>query len=135
MEIDKMIDDIQCEINALEAKKWTLINNYAIANGAKLFEEVLNCYNSCGKGFVQGDYYAPSRYYSEIPGVKNIRLTKAGWRREMLKDCDYVCEIKIVDKRGLHLANYWENQGVVQVADIKCRFVTVISDKYTTDCH
>lgn len=44
------------------------------SNYAKFEEEVRNLIDCVGKGFTGGDYYAPRRYYSEIPGVKNIRF-------------------------------------------------------------
>lgn len=38
-------------------------------------EETLNLLEEVGEGFVAKDYYSNNRYYSKIPGVKNIRFT------------------------------------------------------------
>jgi hypothetical protein len=43
-------------------------------NRPTLISEILNLWNGVGEGYVEGDSYAPNRYYSKIPGVKNIRL-------------------------------------------------------------
>lgn len=57
---------IEARIYAIEALKFN-------KNTERLYEEIFNFLDGCGKGYVPGDYYAPDRYYSNIPGVKNIR--------------------------------------------------------------
>ena len=42
-------------------------------NAPTLISEILNLWNGCGEGYVEKDWKAESRYYSKIPGVKNIR--------------------------------------------------------------
>lgn len=61
-EIDYLVGICSFERN--EAKE----NNRSI-----LVTEILNLWNGVGDGYIDGDYYAPNRYYSKIPGVKNIR--------------------------------------------------------------
>ena len=48
----------------------------SFAHPVKDTEEVKNLIDGVGEGFVEGDYYAPDRYYSKIPGVKNIRIKR-----------------------------------------------------------
>lgn len=43
-------------------------------NRPTLITEILNLWNGVGEGYIEGDYYANNRYYSKIPGVKNIRI-------------------------------------------------------------
>lgn len=37
--------------------------------------EVNNFLDGVGEGYTPGDYYAPTRYYSTLHGVKNIRIS------------------------------------------------------------
>lgn len=60
--------------NRLEAEIEAFYNEKADKNAIILVEEVKNLLDGVGEGFVEGDYYAPDRYYSKIPGVKNIRI-------------------------------------------------------------
>lgn len=45
------------------------------ANTDLFREEIMNLIDGVGSGYTEGDYYAPTRYYSDIRGVKNIRFT------------------------------------------------------------
>lgn len=60
--------------NKLEAEIEAFFQAKADKNSIILIEEVKNLLDGVGEGFVEGDYYAPDRYYSKIPGVKNIRI-------------------------------------------------------------
>ena len=62
--------------NKLETQIEAFFQKEADKNSIILVEEVKNLLDGVGEGFVEGDYYANSRYYSRIHGVKNIR--KAG---------------------------------------------------------
>jgi len=62
--------------NKLEAEIEAFFNQVSDKNSIILVEEVKNLIDRVGEGFVQGDYYAPDRYYSRIPGVKNIRIRR-----------------------------------------------------------
>ena len=62
--------------NKLEAEIEAFFNEKADKNSIILVEEVKNLLDGVGDGFVEGDYYAPDRYYSRIPGVKNIRIRR-----------------------------------------------------------
>lgn len=87
------INRLQGELAAIEAAK--------ISENLPLFtEEVLNLCDCVGKGFRSGNYYAPDRFYSEIPGVKNIRFESAG-----------AILVKLYDKRGYDLPETIEVRG------------------------
>jgi len=62
--------------NKLETEIEDFYNEKADKNSIILVEEVKNLLDGVGEGFVEGDYYAPNRYYSKIPGVKNIRIRR-----------------------------------------------------------
>ena len=64
-------NEIDAEIAAIE-------NNMVAENGVVLIKEVLNLLAGVGDGYVAGDDYAPERYYSQIKGVKNIRIIDGG---------------------------------------------------------
>lgn len=66
------VEQIQKQINALEAKKYAIEKSIRDKNEIKLIEEVMNLID--GIGITEGDYYACTRYYSEIEGIKNIRF-------------------------------------------------------------
>ena len=59
--------------NEIEARIMELHQDFISTNSRQFFIEVLNLINGVGDRFVAGDYYAPDRYYSQIPGIKNIR--------------------------------------------------------------
>ncbi|SHJ06363.1 hypothetical protein SAMN05443429_108100 [Cruoricaptor ignavus] len=61
--------------NEIEAEIFKLEKKLKDENLPILYKEICNLLDGCGKGYVSGDYYAQSRYYSDIPGVKNIRLS------------------------------------------------------------
>ncbi len=60
--------------NKIEAQIWAIEKGITIKNEVILYEEISNLIDGVGEGFVPEDYYANSRYYSSIPGVKNIRF-------------------------------------------------------------
>jgi len=62
--------------NKLEAEIEAFFQKETDKNTIILVEEVKNLIDGVGEGFVEGDYYAPDRYYSRIPGVKNIRIRR-----------------------------------------------------------
>lgn len=64
--------------NKLEAEIEAFFQRETDKNSIILVEEVKNLLDGVGEGFVEGDYYAPDRYYSKTPGVKNIRI-RAGF--------------------------------------------------------
>ena len=70
------INEMTALINNLEAEIEAFFNEKADKNSIILVEEVKNLLDGVGEGFVEGDYYAPDRYYSKIPGVKNIRIRR-----------------------------------------------------------
>lgn len=61
------------ELNAFIEEKE---NETRSKNEILLRKEICNLMDGVGEGFKEGDYYAPNRYYSSIPGVKNIRLSR-----------------------------------------------------------
>ena len=62
--------------NKLQAEIEAFFQKVADKNTIILVEDVKNLIDGVGYGFVEGDYYAPDRYYSKIPGVKNIRIRR-----------------------------------------------------------
>jgi len=62
--------------NKLETEIEAFFEKVADKNTIILVEEVKNLIDGVGEGFVEGDYYAPDRYYSRIQGVKNIRILR-----------------------------------------------------------
>lgn len=61
-------------INSAWAEIEAIRNNITDSNVTILKREIMNLLDGVGRGYVEGDYYAPSRYYSDIVGVKNIRI-------------------------------------------------------------
>jgi hypothetical protein len=70
---ERSVSDITEEINYLRGICSFLSNETKENNRSILVTEILNLWNGVGDGYVEGDYYASNRYYSKIPGVKNIR--------------------------------------------------------------
>lgn len=67
------INQLKAEINRLKAEITCREAGLENKNTPILMEEVRNLLQGVGEGFIAGNYYAPSRYYSRIEGVKNIR--------------------------------------------------------------
>lgn len=65
-------------INSAYAEIEAIRNNITDSNVTILKREIMNLLDGVGAGYVEGDYYSPSRYYSDIVGVKNIRITNPG---------------------------------------------------------
>lgn len=70
----KTVNEMKAELNRLTAKIVAVEKNITSDNEVILMEEALNLFHGVGEGFRAKDYYAPDRYYSRIPGVKNIRF-------------------------------------------------------------
>ena len=77
----------------IEARIMELHQDFITCNSRQFFIEVLNLINGVGCGFVTGDYYAPDRYYSQIPGIKNIRIY------------DNEIVVKVISPRGKLIPN------------------------------
>lgn len=69
----KNVNELIALRNRIEARIYAIETFRFNKNSERLYEEIKNLFDGCGKGFVPGDDYAPDRYYSNIPGVKNIR--------------------------------------------------------------
>jgi hypothetical protein len=69
----KTVVEIQSEINNLIAQKWAIEKAMADANSVILVKEILDL--ESGIGITEEDYYAGTRLYSNIEGVKNIRFS------------------------------------------------------------
>lgn len=70
------MNSLMAQKNAIEAQIIALQDQLVCENATAFVEEVLNLLSGVGDGYVAGDYYAPNRYYSQIKGVKNIRMTR-----------------------------------------------------------
>lgn len=70
--MENTVKELKKQINNLEAKIFEIENNIKNNNSIILYEEVCNLID--GIDITEGDYYAPTRLYSKIPGVKNIRF-------------------------------------------------------------
>lgn len=96
---DELIDEINYLKGLVAAKENSIIHeNYPI-----LASEILNLRSGVGSGYVEGDWKAPSRYYSIIPGVKNIR-----WGNS-----ENEIEVKITSPRGNLIPEKLEVDGMV----------------------
>ena len=71
------VNEMKARVNELQAQIWACEKKIGSENARILYQEILNLLNGVGDGYVEGDYYAPSRYYSSIEGVKNIRIREA----------------------------------------------------------
>lgn len=91
--------------NKIEAELAKRELDQTTKNIKPLIEAVSNLLDGVGKGYVEGDYYASTRYYlyDSIEGVKNIRL----------RSYEPTIEVKIYDKRGYQLPEQIEVRGVV----------------------
>jgi len=76
--IMNIVNSLKSKINKLQGEIAAIESKQTSTNLKMLVEEVLNLRDGVGEGFVDGDHYAPSRYYSSIPGVKNIRFDSDG---------------------------------------------------------
>ena len=85
--------------NQIEAEILSLEKGLVDANYKTFVGEVLNLLDGVGVGFVGGDYYAPSRYYSGICGIKNIRLNAEGIQVKVDSPAGYLVP-KQVEVRG-----------------------------------
>jgi len=81
----KTAHELQLEINKLQSQIDAIEHQYVGSRVPKLIEEVYNLLTGVGSGFVEGDYYADTRYYSELPGIKNIRM---GFENELIVKVD-----------------------------------------------
>lgn len=107
-------------INSAEAEIIAIENGITDANTTILRREVMNLLDGVGRGYIEGDYYAPSRYYSDIIGVKNIRINSYHW-----KD-DEVC-VKLLSPIGRNIPTS------ITVRGKNYRVVTCNSDRYSEE--
>ena len=70
----RQVNILMQRLNEIEAAITAVENNITADNAVVFVKEVLNLLSGVGDGFVSRDYYAPDRYYSQIKGVKNIRI-------------------------------------------------------------
>lgn len=97
------VNELQAQINALEAKKQSIIDRLTSENEVILHEEILNLIDCVGEGFVPGDCYAGDRYYSKIEGVKNIRFCNV---------CEFI-NVKVESQSGYLLPDKINVRGKV----------------------
>lgn len=109
----RTVNEMKEKINRLQAEIFGVENGIENSNVIKLMEEISNLIDGVGEGYVGGDYFAPSRYYSGIQGVKNVRMGEEG-----------TIEAKIVSPAG------WLLPEEVVVKGIAFRVVIYKSSKY-----
>lgn len=109
-------------INSAEAEIISIKNGIVNNNETILRREIMNLLDGVGRGYVLGDYYAPDRYYSDISGVKNIRLI----RRNQLYKADTVF-VKVLSPIGENLPSTIEVRG--EVWDV----IFIKSDRYKNE--
>lgn len=109
----KKVNELKSEINRLQAEVYCIENGIEDSNTIKLVAEVSNLIDGVGEGYIEGDYFAPSRYYSEMQGVKNIRMGEEG-----------VVEVKITSPAGLLLPKE------VVIKGVALRVIIFRSSKY-----
>lgn len=78
------IQKLRAQINALKGQIASLKSEAENKWMARLVEEIHNLMDEVGDGFVLEDDYTTSRYYSAIPGVKNIRITENEFGKEII---------------------------------------------------
>ena len=79
-ELISKANELMARVQAIEKK--ITDKNYQI-----FIKEVRNLLNGVGEGYIAEDYYSSDRYYSDIEGVKNIRLLapeKEGYEAEIM---------------------------------------------------
>lgn len=103
--------ELKTRINALEAELRCIEKGIKDRNARLLMEETLNLLDGVGDGFRMEDYYAPTRYYSRIPGVKNIRVVECNPLRTE-KFPPYL-EVKVTSPKGELLPREIEVRGQV----------------------
>lgn len=97
--VNGLIEEINYLKGLVAAKEKSIIHeNYPL-----LASEILNLRNGVGSGYVEGDWKAPSRYYSSIPGVKNIRIGNG----------ENEIEVKITSPKGSLIPEKLEVDGMV----------------------
>lgn len=60
--------------NTIDAEIIAIEQEIKDINTKVLINECLNLFDGIGKNFIAKDRYSDNRYYSEIKGIKNIRL-------------------------------------------------------------
>ena len=104
-------EELKRKINALEAELQCIQNGIREENTRVLLEEVLNLLDGVGDGFRMEDYYASTRYYSRIPGVKNIRIVECNPRQT--QTFPPYLEVKVLSPKGELLPRQIEVRGQV----------------------
>ena len=91
----RKVKELIAQRNKIEAEIISLEKGLTDKNYPLFVEEVLNLLDGVGVGFVGGDYYAPSRYYSGICGIKNIRIDSLGIKVKVDSPAGYLVPDKI----------------------------------------
>lgn len=101
------------KLEKLTERRYNLINKInCIENEIKktnkriLLKESKNLLNKEGEGFIEGDYYAEDRYYSEIIGVKNIRFCESNLEVKLDDDVKKFLPKKVKIDRGDFIDTY-----------------------------
>lgn len=117
---------IQEKINALEAEKFMMLEKLTDEIFLKLLTEIANLDTGCGSGYTPEDYYAGTRYYSDIDGIKNLRFVgngnDTGAGRDLL--------IKVTSRKGYDIVAHIQEYHNIPNVD---RVLICKSDKYVDE--
>ena len=113
----KNVNTLLAKRNRIEAEIISLEKGLVEANHQLFVEEVLNLFDCVGEGFVESDYYAPSRYYSNIRGVKNIRLNALGIQVKVTSPAGYLLPEKIEVHGEVYPVHFVKASSFSEVVD------------------
>lgn len=68
------VNNLISQRNAIEAEIASIELGIMDSNTKDLIYEALCFMDKVGDGYISADYYASARYYSRIPGVKNLGI-------------------------------------------------------------
>lgn len=76
MRVNELVNELMEKRNKIDAEIQCIENKITDQNTGILIQEVMNFLDGVTNNYAEEDGYTDSRYYSSIPGVKNIRLMR-----------------------------------------------------------
>ena len=111
------VNELMAQRNKIEAEILSLEQSLVDKNHQIFVEEVLNLLDGTGKWFVEGDYYAPSRYYSKLRGVKNLRLNELGLQVKVYSPSGYLLPKQIEVRGETYPVHFVRATGFTEAVD------------------